>query len=120
MDPGDGRYERHKVGVEDLDEVCLAGEGGVDDFLRDGKGVLGVGVLSAFKLITDGVRATIRVRWFLIPNKDQVQLISLRLDWIWALGLLGHEGVVAAAEAVIASDDNNGCSHRRRFLTQPC
>ena len=58
-DAGGGCDEGHKLGVEDLDGVCIAGEEGVDDFLQDGKGVLGVGVLSAFKLLTDGVRATI-------------------------------------------------------------
>jgi len=104
-----GGNEGDELGVKELDGVALSREEGVEKLLGDGKGLLGVGVLAGLESLADGEAAALEVADALLSDKDHVALDSLGLELIEAgLGLLDHEGVVSAAEAAIAGDDDEG------------
>ena len=104
-----GGNEGDELGVKELDGVALSREEGVEKLLGDGKGLLGVGVLAGLEGLADGVVAALEVFDALLADEDHVALDALRLELGEAgLGLLDHEGVVSAAQAAIAGDDDEG------------
>ena len=107
---GSGGDEGDELGVHEFDGVGLPGEEGVDNLLGDGEGLLGGGVLAAVVDLADGVFGTaLEVAGALLADEDHVDVDALRLELGGALlGLLDHEGVVAAAEPTVARDDAEG------------
>ena len=104
---GRGGDERDELRVKELDRVRLPSEEGVDDLLADSQSLLRVGVLSAVVDSPDGVLPSLEVANSLLADEDHVRLNSLGLELLEpGLGLLDHEGVVAAAKSTVAGDDN--------------
>ena len=101
--------ERDELRVKELDRVRLPGQEGVDDLLADAERLLGVGVLSAVVLCPDGEPPSLEVGAHLLADEDHVGLDALGLELVEpGLGLLDHEGVVTAAQAAVAGDDDEG------------
>ena len=108
-DGGSGGDERNKLCVHKFDGVGFPREEGVDDFLRDGEGLLGVGVLTAVVDLADDVVTTLEVAGSLLADEDHVNIDALGLELVGTgLGLFDHEGVVATAETTISGDDDKG------------
>jgi len=108
-DTGGGGDQGEELCVKKLDGISLSRKERVDNFFRDGKGLLGIGVLGAIIYSTDGDFATLEVCGSLLADEDQVTLDSLKLELVdTGLGLLDHEGVVSSAETTVTSDDNKG------------
>ena len=104
---GSGGDERYELGVHELYGVGLPREEGVDDFLRDGEGLLGSGVLTAVVDLAHGVVPTLEVGRPLLADEDHVHVDALGFELVGALlGLLDHEGVVPPAQAAVAGDDD--------------
>jgi len=101
--------ERHELGVKEFDGIGLPRKEGVDNFLRDGKCLLRVGVLSTLKDFADGVFPTLEVGGALLADEDQIAVDALGLEVLEAgLGLLDHEGVVPTAKTTVTGDDDEG------------
>ena len=104
-----GGDERHELGVEKFDGIGLPRKEGVDNFFRDGKSLLGIGVLSTLKDFANGVFPTLEVGGALLADEDHVAIDALGLEVLEpGLGLLDHEGVVASAKTAITGDDDEG------------
>mmetsp|Transcript_9255 Transcript_9255/g.17305 ORF Transcript_9255/g.17305 Transcript_9255/m.17305 type:complete len:331 (+) Transcript_9255:216-1208(+) len=104
-----GGDEGDELGVKELDGIGLAGEVGVEDLLGDLEGLLGVGILARLEGLADGVSAALEVGDALLADEDHVALDAGLLELGESgLGLLDHEGVVAAAETAVTGDDNEG------------
>ncbi len=89
---GIGCNEGHELGVEEFDGIGLPGKEGVDNFFRDGKRLLGIGVLSAVKDFSNGVFPTLEVGGSLLANEYHVAVNALGLEGLESgLGLLDHE-----------------------------
>jgi len=108
-DTGSGSNEGKELGVKKLDSISLSRKEGVDNFLRDGKGLLGVGVLGTLIDRTDGVFTTLEVFRSLLSNEDHITVNALGFELLeTGLGLLDHEGVVSSAKTTVSSDNTEG------------
>eukprot|EP00956_Cyclotella_meneghiniana_P017872 scaffold29424_cov54-Cyclotella_meneghiniana.AAC.9 len=102
-----GGDERYELGVHKLYGVGLPRKEGVDDFLRDGEGLLRIGVLTAVIDLANGVVPTLEVARPLLAHEDHVHVDALGFELLGTLlGLLDHEGVVPPAQATIAGNDD--------------
>merc|ERR1719253_61559 len=108
----DGRSrgdKRDELGVKQFNSIGFSTEESVQQFLRDSKSLLGVGVLSAVEGLSDGVVPAFEVSDTLDSNENHVNLNTLVLEFVESgLGLLDHEGVVSTAKTTISGDNAKG------------
>merc|ERR1719393_12605 len=105
----EGRDHRDERGVEELNAVELARVVGAEHLAGDLSGLLGGRCVAATHRLAhgrDGVLALVEVLAGLVANGDQLNTDTLRLELgNTVLGLLDNLGVVAAAKAAVARDD---------------
>lgn len=105
----DGRSGGDKgdeLGVKQFNSIGFSTKESVQQFLGDGKGVLGVGVLSAREGLSDREVSAFEVGDSLNSDKDHVNINSLLLEFIVSsFGLLDHEGVVSSAKTTVTGDN---------------
>ena len=72
-----GGDKRNELGVHKFYGISFSRKVGVKDFLTDGKGLSGSGLLSASEFGTDGKLTTFKVADSLLSNKNKVNVNSL-------------------------------------------
>lgn len=101
-----GGDEGDELGVKQFNSIGFSTKEGVQQFLGDGKGFLGVRVLSARESLSDRVVSAFEVGDSLSSDKDHINLDSLVSEFLESgFGLLDHEGVVSSAKTTVSGND---------------
>mmetsp|Transcript_15556 Transcript_15556/g.33918 ORF Transcript_15556/g.33918 Transcript_15556/m.33918 type:complete len:365 (-) Transcript_15556:40-1134(-) len=108
-DRGVGGNQGDELGVHEFNGIGFASKEGVEEFFRDGKSFLGVGVLATVKLLADGVVTALKVLNTLLSNKNHINFNTGALQFLeTSFGLPDHERVVTSAKTTVTRDAAEG------------